>query len=315
MVAGGLLLLVFGGEILLRGAVALAGRFGLSPLLIGMTVVAAATSMPEMVVAVASSLEDAPDIGFGNVVGSNTANILLILGLTTVLAPIHTQAGQVLRDGLAMVGATALFVFLSLLGVIGRLEGAMMIGLLAAYLAYSYHRERRQMPDVSASSGDESAQAPISLTWTLLFVAAGVGLLVVGSKLLVEGAVDLARIAGLSEAVIGLSLVAIGTSLPELATAVVASYRRHPEIVLGNVIGSNLFNLLAIIPAMAITAPIAVGAQFLRFDIWVMAGVTLLCIVFMVTDWRFSRREGAVFLVGYGGYMAFLFAREQAGSI
>ena len=123
---------------------------------------------------------------------------------------------------------------------------------------------------------------------------------------------DLARIAGVSEAVIGLTLVAVGTSLPELATAIVASYRRHPEIVLGNVIGSNLFNIMAIIPAMALTAPVVVAVEFIQFDVWVMAGVTVLCLVFMVTDWRFSRREGILFLACYGAYMALLFAREQS---
>ena len=312
MVAGGLLLLVFGGEVLLRGAVSLAARLGLSPLLVGMTVVAAATSMPEMVVAVAASLEDAPDIGIGNVIGSNTANILLILGTTAMLAPIHTQAKQVLRDGLAMLGATLLFTVLAVIGLIGRIEGVAMLILLIGYLAYSYRRERQQPASETEAALDEEPQGTLSNFWSLAFVTAGVALLVVGSKLLVEGAVDLARIAGVSEAAIGLTLVAIGTSLPELATAIVASYRRHPEIVLGNVIGSNLFNVMAIIPAMALTAPVVVAVEFIQFDVWVMAGVTVLCLVFMVTDWRFSRREGILFLVCYGAYMALLFAREQA---
>jgi cation:H+ antiporter len=311
MVAGGLVLLLFGGEVLLRGAVSLASRLGLSSLLIGMTVVAAATSMPEMVVAVASGLEGAPDIGVGNVVGSNTANILLILGAAALLYPMTTQPRHVLRDGMAMLGATALFIVFALAGTMGRLDGAMMLGLLIAYLVYSYHRDRQSCaddPGLQADTPQSCATVPISL----LLVAGGVGLLVVGSKLLIGGAVDLARSFHVSEAVIGLTLVAVGTSLPELATAIVASMRRHPEVALGNVLGSNLFNLLAIIPALTLTIPVQVADEILRFDIWVMAGVSVLAILVMVSGWRIGRGEGAAFLVAYAAYIAILYARNGA---
>jgi len=309
MVAGGLVLLLFGGEVLLRGAVSLASRLGLSPLLIGMTVVAAATSMPEMVVAVTSGLEGAPDIGVGNVVGSNTANILLILGAAALLYPMETQRRHVMYDGMAMLAATAVFILFAISGTMGWLDGVMMLGLLTAYLAYSYQRDRK-----NCANGQETAvESPLTsftVPMSLLLVGAGVGLLVVGSKLLVGGAVDLARSAGVSETVIGLTLVAVGTSLPELATAIVASVRRHPEVALGNVLGSNLFNILAIIPALTFTIPVQVAPEILHFDIWVMAGVSVLAILVMMSGWRISRGEGAAFLVAYAAYVALLFARN-----
>lgn len=309
MVVGGLVLLLFGGEILLRGAVSLASRLGLSSLLIGMTVVAAATSMPEMVVAVASGLEGAPDIGVGNVVGSNTANILLILGAAAVLYPMETQRRHVMRDGMAMLAATAIFILFALSGTMGRLDGVVMLGLLIAYLVYSYQRDRKSCADGLERAVERPQTCP-SMPISLLLVGVGVGLLVIGSKLLIDGAVDLARNAGISEAVIGLTLVAVGTSLPELATSIVASLRRHPEVALGNVLGSNLFNLLAIIPALTITVPVQVASEILSFDIWVMAGVSVLAILVMMSGWLIGRGEGAAFLVAYAIYVAMLLARN-----
>lgn len=311
MVIGGLLLLLFGGEILLRGAVSLARCLGLSSLLIGMTVVAAATSMPELVVAVASALEGAPDIGVGNVVGSNIANILLILGVAALLYPIETHAHTVMRDGLAMLGATGLFIIFAVTGTISRLDSILMLALLLAYLAYSYRRDRELNCAGEAEPSTGTIKLNTSVPLSLALVVAGVGLLVVGSKLLVDGAVDLARAAGVSEAVIGLTLVAVGTSLPELATAVVASFRRHPEVALGNVLGSNLFNIMAIIPALALTTPTAVTPEILDFDIWFMAAVTVIAFLAMTTGWRIGRGEAAVFLVAYAGYIAMLFHNGQ----
>jgi cation:H+ antiporter len=307
MVIGGLLLLLFGGEILLRGDVSLARCLGLSSLLIGMTVVAAATSMPEMVVAVASGLRGAPDIGVGNVVGSNIANILLILGVAALLYPMETRPHNVLRDGLAMLGSTGLFIVFAVTGTVGRLDGTVMLALLIAYLAYSYRRDRKLNGATDAPAAPEGVPLCRSMPVALLFVGVGVGVLVVGSKLLVDGAVDLARTAGVSEAVIGLTLVAVGTSLPELATAVVASFRRHPEVALGNVLGSNLFNIMAIIPALALTTPVAIAPELLDFDVWFMAAVTVVAFVAMVTGWRIGRVEAATFLVAYVLYIGFLF--------
>jgi len=274
-------------------------------------VVAAATSMPEMVVSVAAGLEDAPDLGVGNVVGSNIANILLILGVAALIYPVIPRPRQIMRDGLATLAGTFVFIALALTGTLGRLEGVAMVTLLVFYLAYSYQQDRRIRNRLDAAADAQQVTETTSVPVSLLLVAGGVGLMVVGSKLLIDGAVDVARAAGVSEAVIGLTLVAVGTSLPELATAVVASVRRHPEVALGNVLGSNLFNLLAIIPALAITTPVMVAPEILNVDMWVMAGVTVACLAFLLSGWRLGRIEGTVFLVGYAAYIAMLFNRGQ----
>jgi cation:H+ antiporter len=306
---GGLLLLLGGGEVLLRGAVALARRLGLSPLLIGLTVVAAGTSMPELVVAVSSGLAGVPDLGVGNVVGSNIANILLILGAAAVVWPVATRPQHILRDGMAVLAATALFLVFAVIGPIGRLEGLLMLALLTAYLVFSYVSDRRAQ-DVAPSAGaeaedavEQSVPAP-GLAASVLLVAAGVGALVAGSQLLIDGAVDIARAIGVSEAVIGLTMIAIGTSLPELTTAVIAGLRHHSEIALGNVLGSNMFNILAILPALALVTPFHVAPEMLRLDIWVMAAAVLILLPVMFTGWRIGRREGVLFLVLYGLYIA-----------
>ena len=304
MVIGGLVLLLFGGEVLLRGAVSLARCLGLSSLLIGLTVVAAATSMPELVVAVASALEGAPDIGVGNVVGSNIANILLILGVAALLYPMETRPHNVLRDGVAMLGGTALFLVFAGSGGDQKNPFAFNFG-------YSYRRDRALNCADESQPDTGTLKLNTSIPMSLLLVIAGVALLVVGSKLLVDGAVNLARAAGVSEAVIGLTLIAVGTSLPELATAVVASFRRHPEVAIGNVLGSNLFNLMVIIPALALTTPTAVTPELLDFDIWFMAAVAVIAFLAMVTGWRIGRFEATIFLIAYAGYIAMLFHNGQ----
>ncbi len=250
----GLLFLLGGGEILLRGAAGLAARLGLSPLLIGLTVVAAATSMPELVVVVTSGIEGVPDLGVGNVIGSNIANILLILGVAAVLWPIATRPEHVLRDGLVLLGATVLFTIFALTGAVGRIDGIVMLVGLTAYLVFSYFSDRRingaafrwrgQDKEVAGAAGPDNplqhempqdprglAEAPAQarLGMILVFIVTGVGALIGGSHLLVDGAVDIAYRLGVSDAVIGLTLVAVGTSLPELATAIVAGMRRHSE--------------------------------------------------------------------------------------
>jgi len=308
MAGSGLLLLLGGGEVLLRGAVALAGRLGLSPLLIGLTVVAAGTSMPELVVVVSSGLAGAPDLGVGNVVGSNIANILLILGAAAVFWPVATRPHHILRDGVAVLTATALFLVFAWIGPVGRVEGLIMLAVLTAYMVFSYVSDRRaqaaaRSADAEAEdAAEESAPAP-GLAASMLLVAAGVGALVAGSQLLIDGAVVIARAIGVSEAVIGLTMIAIGTSLPELTTAVIAALRHHSEIALGNVLGSNMFNILAILPALALVAPFRVAPEMFRFDIWVMAAAALILLPVMFTGWRIGRREGAFFLLIYGLYI------------
>ena len=304
---GGFVILFASGELLLRGAVGLARIFRLSPLLIGLTVVAAATSMPELMVTVTAGLGGLTDVGVGNVIGSNIANILLILGAAAVIRPIPTHPRMVRRDAGAVLIATALFAGFGVTGPLGWIHGTVMIALLGCYLWFSCWSES------AAVSRDETPGAAADLAgigWTpagtgiaLGTVAAGAGGLVLGSDLLVEGAVTIARAAGISESVIGLTLIALGTSLPELATAVVAARHGHAALALGNALGSNIFNILLVLGALALIAPVQLAAEVLRFDIWVMAGVTVALIPFMLSGWRISRLEGTVFLALYAAYI------------
>ena len=239
LAAGGLVLLFLGGEVLLRGAVGLALRSGVSPLLIGLTIVAFATSMPELMVTVTAGLEGATDVGIGNVVGSNIANILLILGTAAVISPIATEPRQIMRDAAMMIGATALFIVFALMGALTFVHGGIMLAALVIYLYVSYRMETGKDGDNEAQleALEEAGKAPGSPLASVLLVLLGIGGLVAGSEMLVEGAVDIARALGISEAVIGLTLVAIGTSLPELATAIVAGLRGHTEVGAGQCAG------------------------------------------------------------------------------
>ena len=313
---GGFLLLFLGGELLLRGAIGLARILGLPPLLIGLSVVAAATSMPELVVTLTAGLSEVPDLGVGNIVGSNIANILLILGAAAVVRPIVTHPRVVLRDAGAVLIATALFIGFGLIGPLGRIHGAVMLALLGFYLWFGYWSEMRAR-DARAGAGAGAGlgenltgfgRAPTTTAAALGLVAAGTVGLVVGSDLLVAGAVEIARAAGLSETVIGLTLIAVGTSLPELATAIVAARHGHGDVALGNALGSNIFNLLLVLGVFALATPLRLAPEVLRFDIWVMAGVTVAVIPIMLSGWRISRREGVLFLGLYAAYIWVQFA-------
>jgi cation:H+ antiporter len=305
MAAGGLVLLFIGGEVLLRGAVGLALRLGISPMLIGLTIVAFATSMPELVVTLTAGLEGVPDVGVGNVVGSNIANILLILGTAALISPIATEPRLILRDSSVMILATGVFVVFAMMGTLVPLHGGIMLSLLLIYLWISYRTERSSSSDRAAELAEleDAGNAPCGIPVASLLIAVGIAGLILGSNLLVDGAVDIARGLGISEAVIGLTLVAFGTSLPELATAIVAGFRGHTEVALGNVLGSNIFNILLIIGALAILTPVAVSPEILGFDIWIMVGVTLLVLPVMITSKRIGRWEGLGFLVLYAGFI------------
>jgi cation:H+ antiporter len=309
---GGFLLLFGGGELLLRGAVGMARVFGLSPLLIGLTVVAAATSMPELVVTVTAGLDGLTDVGVGNVVGSNIANILLILGAAAVIHPIPTHPRMVRRDAGAVLIATALFAGFCVIGPLYWAHGVIMLALLGGYLWFCIWNEaaagNSDQPAAAKEDLTELGWEPAGVRLALITVAAGAGALVLGSDLLVEGAVTIARAAGISESVIGLTLIALGTSLPELATAVTAARHRHTDLALGNALGSNIFNILLVLGTLVLITPVQLAAEVLRFDIWVMVGVTLLLIPVMLSGWRISRLEGALFLALYAAYIGFQFA-------
>ncbi|WP_010138740.1 calcium/sodium antiporter [Oceanicola sp. S124] len=318
LILGGLLCLVAGGELLVRGAVSVAERLGMSPLVIGLTLVGFGTSMPELVTSVQAGLSGAPGIAYGNIVGSNIANILLIAGVSALLCPIIVTRQALRRDAAVMLGVALLFAGLASLMPMTRPVGLGMVAALALYIAWVIRQERHSassgaIADKAAAlagldpsvvpAGAPAAQPSGRLVVSLGIALAGLVLVVLGGSLLVSGAVDLARDLGLSETVIGLTIVAVGTSMPELVTSVVAALRRQGDVAFGNVVGSNIYNVLGIGGATALIAPSEVPAQILRLDAPVMVGVSLLLVVFAATGLRIGRREGGVLLAGYLGYL------------
>ena len=293
----GLVGLFLGGESLVRGSVSIAQQMSISPLVIGLTVVGFGTSTPELLVSVQAALRGVPDIAVGNIVGSNIANILLIVGLTALVWPIRVAAASVRRDVAFMIGSAVLLVPLFALGEIGRAAGLTLVAGLLFYLGWTFAASRQ---DKAEENGDV---APTSLVVSLLWVAFGLVALLFGARFLVEGAVSLARGFGVSEAFIGLTIVAVGTSLPELATSLVAAFRRQSDIAIGNVIGSNIFNVLGILGATALIAPIAVAGRFLTFDLPVMIAVSLVLIGLLLTRPQIGRGAGALMLLGYAVYV------------
>jgi len=293
----GLAGLFVGGEFLVRGSVAVARSFGISPLLIGLTVVGFGTSMPELLVSVDAALRGLPDIALGNVVGSNIANILLIIGASALLWPITLAGSFPKRDLATMLMAALLLLPLFALGAVGRSAGMVLVGGLVVYLVLAFQGAR----------GEQEVEPDATLAMPL-WVAGGlvvVGLLalLVGARLLIDGAVAIARDFGLSEAFIGLTIVAVGTSLPELATSLVAALRRQSDIAIGNVVGSNIFNILGILGVTAIITPIPVAARFLAFDLPVMLVASLLLAGLLLFRWSLGRPVGLLMLVAYAAYV------------
>lgn len=304
---GGVLLLLAGAEALVRGASALALRLGITPLVVGLTVVAIGTSSPELVVSVQAALAGQGGVALGNVVGSNIANLALIVGLATVLTPMTIDPKLVRHDMPVMLVSMAILVVFLLDGALERWEGGVLLVGAVLYTVEGIATSRREvraaraaqvLPEVEAALVEANA----GFKRHILFVVGGVALLVYGAELLLDGAVSLATRLGVSEAVVGLTLVALGTSLPELATTVVAARRGEGEIALGNAVGSNIFNVFSVLGPAALAAPIAavgVGADVLG----IMVGVSLLTLLFLVTGGRTRRWEGGVLLLSYGGYL------------
>ena len=296
----GLVLMLAGGEGLVRGAVALAERLGISPLVIGVTLIGFGTSAPELATCIDAALIGAPGIAVGNVIGSNIANVLLILAVGAMIYPIASEPRALRRDGTVLVVSALVCAAVVASGHVGRWVGAALLSGLIAYLvltALDDHRRHREQRDDAVGSHAGAALFDLALA------ALGLGAVLVGAHLLVKGAVELAGSLGVDEAVIGLTVIAVGTSLPELATAVTASIKRQGALAFGNVIGSNIFNTLGIFGATALVKPIDVPADVVRFDIWVMLGATAALLVFAITHSRVSRREGAVLVAGYIGYI------------
>lgn len=291
---------------MVRGAVGVARRVGLSPLIIGLTVVAIGTSAPELVTTLTATLEGAPDLALGNVIGSNLANMLLILGVAALIKPVACAPKVIGRDGTMVLVATVLFVAMAMTGVFVFWDGIVLLAVLALYLGLTYQPERRmESESLHAKEVEEVSGVPERALIATLFLFGGLIGTVLGAKLLVDGGVAVAESLGVSKTVIGLTLVAIGTSLPELAIVVVASMRGHSDVALGNVLGSNIFNLLGITGVVAVVAPLEVSESLLQFDLWLLLGVTALLLPLMLSGGRLSRREGALLLLLYAGFLAF----------
>jgi cation:H+ antiporter len=302
----GLVLLYFGAEGLVRGSSSLALRLGLSPLVVGLTVVAFGTSSPELMVSLKAALAGQADISVGNVVGSNICNIGLILGLCALITPVATSSQIVRIDIPIMIGITALALALMADGRLGMTEGIIFVLLLIAYIVFSIQLARRQPADSLGSEfGEEVKISKRGLAVDILMVIGGLALLVFGARFLVDGAVIIARTYGLSEALIGLTIVAIGTSLPELATSLLAAIKKESDIAVGNIVGSNIFNLVGILGITAIVHPLQ-AAGISTVDFAVMAGFSLLLWPMAYYQQRITRPEGAMLLLGYLAYVFWL---------
>lgn len=315
---GGLVLLALGGELLVRGAVQVAEKFGVSPLVIGLTLVGFGTSTPELVTSVQAALIGSPGIAVGNIVGSNIANILLILGLSAIVYPVAVGSNALKRDGTLVVLTAVALTAVGLLWTLDRVVGVAFVAALIGYIVFAFRQERVATDGHTAAyercEAYEQTHAPVlkpdikqaastSIPLALGMAIAGLVLVVFGGKFFVDGAVTLARGFGISETVIGLTIVAIGTSMPEFITSVVAAIRKQSDVALGNILGSNIYNILGIGGVTALIAPTEVPRQIATFDNLVMVAISVALLVLARTGWKIGRSEGALLVAGYIGYV------------
>lgn len=333
-VLGGFVLLVLSGDLLVRGAVGLASRFGTSPLVIAVTVVALGTSMPELVISADAALQGSPEIALGNVIGSNIANILLVLGLPALISPLSCSDGSLKGSVLIMLGASAALTALCFLGPIGRGEGLLLLVLCGAYVAWSLLEVRTHRLEARALAAEARALAlevkepgkaveqavehaivknvPTAATsWAVIaaFTLIGFVGLPLGAHLVVSGGTAIARAFAVPEATIALTLVAVGTSLPELTTSLMAAWRKEHDVAIGNVIGSNIINILAILGVSSLIAPLPVAANFLHVDLWAMLLAAFAIVPTVMSRARITWWKGAMFVLAYAIYMVSIFQR------
>lgn len=317
--AGGLVVLIIAGDVLVRGSVGIAQRLGIPNLVIGLTIVAFGTSAPELVISLKAALENAGGIAIGNVVGSNIANVLLVLGMPALIAATPCGEQGATRTAVFMVAVTLVFIALCYFSPIGLWAGVLLLALLGVFLAGSTIAARRHRKDLKAAAAagadvaacslsdddelDDVDDVPDSVWIALIYIGLGLVGLPLGAHFTITGATTIATSWGVSEAVIGLTVIALGTSLPELATTVMAALRKQADVALGNVIGSNMFNLLAIIGITSLIGPIPVDPEFLEFDLWVMLGASLLIFPFVFMGRDIGRRWGIVLTAAYVGYI------------
>jgi len=319
MFAAGLAALVVGADILVRGASRLALSFGISPLVVGLTIVAFGTSAPEMAVSAGAVLNGQTGLAMGNVVGSNIFNVLFILGLSALIAPLVVHVQLIRQEVPILIGASLLLLILSLDGRISLLDGGLFFGLLLAYTVFLVVQSRRETQAAQAEF-DAELHAPPAGAWDarlpvqIALIVAGLGLLVLGSDWLVTSAVAFAQALGVSDLVIGLTIVAAGTSMPEVATSVAAALKGERDIAVGNVVGSSTFNILGCLGLSGLVAGgagLAVAPSLLAFDIWVMLAVALACLPIFLSGREIARWEGAVFLGYYAAYVSYLLLAAQ----
>ncbi|MDH4415504.1 MAG: calcium/sodium antiporter [Rhizobium sp.] len=299
LIAVGLVGLYFGAEWLLRGSIALAHKLAIPTLIVSLVIVGFGTSMPELLVSVRAGLAGSSDIALGNVVGSNTANILLIIAVCALIYPITQWDKGVKRDTYVMIAAAVLLLGLAQFSLIGRLAGLIMIALILAYVVYAYINSKGS---VEAAKNEEVKHETLSSGFMTVLILGGLVALFIGAEFLVRGATSLARNFGVSEAVIGLTIVAVGTSLPELAAGIMSAIRKHSDIMIGNIVGSNIFNILFILGVTSVIQPITVAPRFTSFDIPVMLGVTLGFAFLLLTHLGVRRLTAGAMMVAYVGY-------------
>ena len=306
----GLLILLLAGDSLVKGAVNLSLRLGVPALIVSLTIVAFGTSAPELLISVQAVIDNAPGLALGNVVGSNTANILLVLGIPALMATMHTSECNSRKTYVFMIVASLLFIGLAFRGVFDWIAGLVLLSGLAVVLADALRdANNHRNADKDDTEEDLEGVDPNLPMWRIMiFLVLGLVGLPLGADLLVDNATVIAREFGVSDTVIGLTLIAIGTSLPELATTVMAALRRQADVALGNVIGSNMFNLLAIIGIASLVGPIPVDREFLTFDLWVMLAASVLLAPFVFLKWDITRRWGIILSALYLGYLVLLLA-------
>ncbi|MDG5747140.1 calcium/sodium antiporter [Qipengyuania sp. XHP0207] len=312
----GFALLLLGGELLVRGATRLAERLGLSPMLVGLVIVGLGTSTPELAASVQAALAGSPGIAIGNIVGSNIANILLILGLTAIIYPISASAGALWRDGLVGVAGVGLMLLAGTTVGLSLWVGFAFLAVLIAYLTVAYQQER--VGEVSAASQRTEAVehadpglhvhetgSPAGLVKAIALFVVGIAIIVAGGTILVDNAIAIAARLGVSDEVIGLTIVAFGTSAPELATSAIAAFRKESDIALGNVLGSNIYNIFFIGGVTGIVAPGPIPGGIMTMDLWVLLAASIVAIGFAWTGGRLGRREGGVLVAAYVGFILF----------
>lgn len=314
----GLVLLVVGAEALVKGASKIAAVIGISPLVIGLTIVAFGTSAPELAVSISSALNGQADIALGNVVGSNIFNVLFILGVSSLITPLVVAQQLVRLDVPIMIGASLLVLLFGWDGTLVKWEGVVLVAIGVGYTVFLIRQSKKErtkqvLEDYQQEYADKGGPKKGRVWLQILFILVGLVLLVIGSHCLVDSAVAIATSMGVSELVIGLTIIAAGTSLPEVATSVLASIRKHEDIAVGNVVGSNIFNILFILGLAAVIAPggIPVNPAAMSFDIPIMIAVALACLPFFFTGYRIERWEGVVFCGYYVAYTAYLIMKSQ----